>query len=135
MNAPEPGEHDLQKLLANAEPELDDATYVFATFPLRELPAGVDALCTFQEAEGTTLIVLQGEAERHGVAHTFPCRRITLKVHSALEAVGFLAAVMARLAAHGIPTNAVSAYYHDHLFVPLDRAEDAMELLRNLKDA
>jgi hypothetical protein len=49
--------------------------------------------------------------------------------------VGFLAAVMARLAAHGISTNAISAYYHDHLFLPVDRAEEAMELLQSLKHA
>ena len=43
---------------------------------------------------------------------------ITLDVHSSLESVGFLAAVSARLAAAGIPCNAVSAFHHDHLFVP-----------------
>jgi hypothetical protein len=52
-------------------------------------------------------------------------------VHSALTAVGFLAAITTRLAEAGISVNAVSAYYHDHLFVPWERREEAMEVLKN----
>ena len=55
---------------------------------------------------------------------------ITLNVHSALDAVGFLAAVVSLLASAGISVNAVSAYHHDHLFVPVARADEAMRLLR-----
>ena len=54
---------------------------------------------------------------------------ITLNIHSSLEAVGFLAAVLPRLATAGISVNAVSAFYHDHLFVPIDRAQEALEIL------
>jgi hypothetical protein len=57
---------------------------------------------------------------------------ITLNVHSALDAVGFLAAVMKALSVRGISTNTVSAYYHDHLFVPSERAEEALAALRRL---
>ena len=71
-------------------------------------------------------------AEAAGLSHQFASRLITLTVHSSLEAVGFLAAVTARLAAAGIAVNAVSAFYHDHLFVPEHRADDALSLLRNL---
>ena len=49
-----------------------------------------------------------------------------------LEAVGFLAAITTRLAEDGIPVNAVSAFHHDHLFVPLDRLDDAMAALAEL---
>ena len=38
----------------------------------------------------------------------------------------------ATLARHEISVNAVSAYYHDHLFVPTDRAAEALALLRGL---
>ena len=57
------------------------------------------------------------------------CRMITLDVHSALDAIGFLAAVATLLAKAGISVNAVSAYYHDHLFVPREKADEAMRLL------
>jgi uncharacterized protein len=49
--------------------------------------------------------------------------------------VGFLAAITARLATAGISVNAVSAFHHDHLFVPADRADDAMVLLQEMSKA
>ena len=57
---------------------------------------------------------------------------ITLDIHSSLAAVGFLAAVAGHLAGHGMGVNPVSGYYHDHLFVPEDRADDAMRALHAL---
>ncbi len=45
------------------------------------------------------------------------------------RAIGFLAAVTAHLAESGIAVNAVSAFHHDHLFVPAARAEEAMRRL------
>ena len=57
---------------------------------------------------------------------------ITLNVHSSLDAVGFLAAVTARLTTADMGVNPVSGYFHDHLFVPADRADEAMALLRAL---
>jgi hypothetical protein len=59
---------------------------------------------------------------------------ITLTVQSSLEAVGFLAAITTKLATHGISVNAISAYYHDHLFVPADKAEIAMRLLQEFSE-
>lgn len=40
----------------------------------------------------------------------FPCARITLRVHSALDAVGFLAAITRALADAGIGTNPVAGF-------------------------
>ena len=95
-----------------------------------ELP--VKPLLTFREAEGTTLVIRQDQAEHLSLPYQFPSRLITLTVHSSLEAVGFLAAITARLAAAGISVNAVSAFYHDHLFVPEDRADEAMRILQDI---
>lgn len=60
---------------------------------------------------------------------------ITLTVHSSLEAVGFLAVITRHLAQHSISVNAVSAYHHDHLFVPVHRADEAMRLLGDMARA
>lgn len=57
---------------------------------------------------------------------------VTLTVHSALDAVGFLARISTALAAQGIACNVVSAFHHDHLFVPRDRLEAAMQVLDRL---
>src|SRR5262249_50552193 len=86
----------------------------------------------FREAEGTTVIVEARRAEAAGLRGTYRCRMITLEVHSALEAVGFLAAITRALADNGISANAVSAFHHDHLFVAEQDAERAMDVLRAL---
>jgi hypothetical protein len=57
---------------------------------------------------------------------------ITLNVHSSLDAVGFLAAITTRLAAAGMGVNPISAFFHDHLFVPAERADEAMAILKTL---
>ena len=88
----------------------------------------------FREREGTTLVVRREEAEGAGLAYQFASRLITLTVHSSLEAVGFLAEITGRLAEAGISVNAVSAYYHDHLFVPEHRADEALQLLENMSE-
>ncbi len=126
-------ERDLTRLIAGMRPVLDPETYVFATVPQGEPAPAVNALMRFEEAEGTTLILRDEDAA--GLTVSFPCRRITLTVHSALDAVGFLAAVAAPLSAAGISTNAVAAFYHDHLFVPRDRADDAIAVLTAMAKA
>jgi hypothetical protein len=127
------GETDLKKLLATMSPDLLPDIYVFATLtPGTTQPEGLDPVMVFREREGLTLITTEGAARAAGLAASFRCRMITLNIHSSLDAVGFLAAITTRLAAAGMGVNPVSAFYHDHLFVPADRAEEAMELLRQL---
>ena len=127
------GETDLGTLLRAMQPRLHDAELVFCTLaPDAPIPASVTPLMTFREDEALTLVVERSRAEAAGLAWTFPCRRITLTVHSSLDAIGFLAAITARLAAAGISVNPVSACYHDHLFVPADRAEAALAVLHEM---
>jgi len=59
----------------------------------------------------------------------FACRRITLTIHSALAAVGLMAAVSRALADAGIGCNPVAGYFHDHLFVPEGDLDRALEVL------
>ena len=126
-----PGESNLAKLLRNMEPELHDGVFVFGSIPAdNEIPAALRPVYLFREREGITLVVRREEAEGAGLSYQFASRLITLTVHSSLEAVGFLAEITGRLAEAGISVNAVSAYYHDHLFVPDHRADEALQLLQ-----
>ncbi len=132
-NALSTGETDLASLMAKMSPKLDTRTYVFATVSAEQLSEQVDkALMVFRESEGVTLILTETDANASGLEHVFPCRRITLEVHSALDAVGFLAAIIPVLAKEGMGVNPVSGFFHDHLFVPADRAEDALAILLGL---
>ncbi|UXX82961.1 ACT domain-containing protein [Roseovarius pelagicus] len=124
------GEHDLNTLLASMDPVLAPETFVFVTIPSRQVPMGITAKMMLQEAEGTTLILTRAEAEAANLPYTFAARMVTLNVHSALDAVGFIARIATELAAHGMGVNPVAGYYHDHLFIPEDRADDAMRILR-----
>jgi len=130
------GERDLRALLRHMKPEMRPGTFVFCTLaPGEPVPAEIAPLLTFREQEGTTLVIPREEAEAAGLRYAFASCLITLTVHSALDAVGFLAAVTARLAEAGISVNAVSAFHHDHLFVPAERADEAMTVLRAMSAA
>jgi hypothetical protein len=127
------GSHDLKHLLSGMAPVLDAHTYVFVTLPDRAVPPDLRPRMTLQEGEGTTIIITRDAAISANLPHEFPCRMITLNVHSALDAVGFLAAVTTRLAGLGMGVNPVAGFYHDHLFVPLDRAADATAALDEMR--
>ncbi|MDA9435295.1 ACT domain-containing protein [Bradyrhizobium sp. CCBAU 51627] len=130
-----PGERDLNALLKHMKPELRPGIFVFCAIPTdKPVTTALNPLLTFREQEGTTLVILREEAEAAGLPYAFPSRLITLTVHSALDAVGFLAAITARLAEAGISVNAVSAFHHDHLFVPAERADEAMVVLRKMSE-
>jgi hypothetical protein len=124
------GIDDLDVLLATMDPVLHPERYAFAatTGP----SDGVEAFARIVEDEGTTLVLLHDEAVRHGLDVGFVAARITLTVHSALDAVGLTAAVATALANDGISCNVIAGYFHDHLFVADADAERALAALRSL---
>lgn len=127
-------EKNLQVLLSSIQPRLSEETYVFCS--VRDVlfdSLNVKPLCTFRENEGVTMILPQSEADRISLDYGGTWSMITCETTSDLNAVGFLAAMTRQLSEAGIPTNAVSAYHHDHLFVPSDRAEKALFLLQSLQ--
>lgn len=126
------GVQDLKQLLAGMSPVLDAQTYVFVTLPSRDVPPAIAPRMIMQEAESTTIIVTKAAADEAGLDHVFVSRMITLNVHSSLDAVGFLARITTRLAELGMGVNPVSGYFHDHLFVPEARADDAMTALHQM---
>jgi uncharacterized protein len=50
-------------------------------------------------------------------------------VQSSLEAVGLTAAFAATLGANDIPCNVLAGYHHDHILVPVDKAQRAIDAL------
>jgi hypothetical protein len=126
---------DLSQLLAGMEPSLREGVWVFGI-----LPAGVplDAegiVASIREAEGMSVVMEEAAALRAGVLPVFRAAWITLTVHSDLEAVGLTAAFSAALGEAGISCNVVAGTHHDHLFVPVEKAADAMAALRKLQAA
>jgi hypothetical protein len=125
---------DLSELLRSACPVLTELEYVFVTVAEDSPTQHLDAICTFREKEAITIICPKSNAEAAGLTFEGVYREIVLTVHSSLEAVGFLASIATALSRKNIPCNVVSAYYHDHIFVPAALAERAVNALSRLAD-
>ena len=95
--------------------------------------AEISPLASFIEAEGLTLLVTRANADKAKLKYESVFKCITLTVHSGLEAVGLTAAVAGRLSEKGISANVMAAYYHDHIFVPAEKAESAVKALNEFK--
>ncbi|MET8542759.1 ACT domain-containing protein [Kitasatospora sp. NPDC092039] len=124
-------ERDLATLLRGMSPQLNPGRYVYCTLPAR-VPAGMRPVVTVAEPEGVTMVVAQEEADALGLRYEYVAAWITLRIHSALEAVGLTAAVSGRLAEEGISCNVVAGFHHDHLFVAADDADRAVRALEDL---
>ena len=118
-------------MLAQLQPELRSGRYVFAT-PAGPLPPTVRPVMTFSEDEGPTAILTQQEADELRLAYDLVLAWITLRVRSALDGVGLTAAVSRALTDVGISCNVVAAAFHDHLFVPAESADRAVQVLQAL---
>lgn len=118
------GETDLDVLLRTLDPVLHPETLVWCT----DVAADVPAFARIVESEGTTAII----DAALGIDGAMPSRRIELRVHSSLEAVGLTAAISTALAAEGLSANVVAAFHHDHVLVPEADADHAVAVLRDL---
>ncbi len=115
-------------MIAAMSPALGPGTWVFCTTSVQAF-THPEAIATFAEDEGTSLILPQTTARALGFPADLPMACITLTVYSALDGIGLTAAVASALAQAGIPCNMVAAFHHDHVFVPADRAQDALAIL------
>ncbi|MDF1540226.1 MAG: ACT domain-containing protein [Candidatus Thorarchaeota archaeon] len=127
------GETDLAELVRAMKPKMRQIELVFCTIPWKDLPEiPLDPLLLFKELEGVTMVMPKREAKSLGLPTETTWSWIELTVHSSLNAVGFLSIISKTLADAGISLNVISAYYHDHLFVPDDRAKEAIKVLEKL---
>lgn len=125
--------HERAAMIAAMAPSLNEGAYGFAC--VAAVPAGVDPLMTFIEREGMTIVADADALRAAGAPTESAFAWITLTVHSSLEGVGLTAAVSGALADAGIACNVVAAAFHDHLFVPVDRAGEAMAVLERLRSS
>ena len=130
-------ERDLAKLLSSLTVTRHDGVWRFETIPaaqaswseLVNLRDVRDIVMLFQEAEGLTVVT--AATDETPVDNQWAW--LQLDVYSDLQAVGFLAEVARALSEVGVPCNAVAAYHHDHIFVPIERADDAIAAIEALR--
>ena len=126
---------ELNELLKSMQPEMMPDDYAFCTVSGKLMDyAELNPLATFIEQEGLTLILTTEAADKAKISYEGVYKQITLTVHSSLEAVGLTAAIATKLTAHGISANVVAAYYHDHIFVPKDKADLALDALKSFAE-
>ena len=125
------GERDLEKLLASMSPELMEGEYVFCTFQNAQYGdyLDLDPVAAIRESEGLTLIIPKRKADDKNINYESAFKRITLRIHSSLDAIGLTAAFSSKLTEHEISANVIAGYYHDHIYVQSDHAEKAMKAL------
>ena len=119
------------KELKNLNPVLLEDEYVFCTF-LSSIYGDhnkLNPIASFNEKEGLTLVVKKEIAKFNNLEFkgTFKC--ISLNLISSLTSVGLTALILKALADNEISANIYAGYYHDHIFVPLEKANDAFKLL------
>ena len=124
----------LQELIKQLSPTLDSTTYVYCTVPKAKYGEleHLKPIVSIAALEGHTLVIPLDEAKTEGLDYYRVFRRITLEGHSSLEALGLTSVVTSLLAERGITTNVIAGFYHDHMFVPSDRIDEAMRALKEL---
>jgi hypothetical protein len=115
------GETDLKRMLAALAPAVDARRFSFVLAGGSHLDT--NAFAMIREDEATTLVRVDPQGE---------WARITLKIHSSLSSVGLTAAITAALADRDIPANVIAASFHDHLFVPWSKRDEALGALHAL---
>ena len=128
------GTSDLPTLLATLAPAVSPDVYVFLSCTHAKYGdrADLKPIAAFCESEGLTLIVPKEHADATGQDYDGEYSLVSLGVHSDLQAVGLTAAIASVLSDRGIAANIVAAFYHDHIFVPLSRVDDAVAALLQL---
>ena len=124
---------ELAELLKTMDPVLNPGTFVFASIKHRTAIQPELIVASINEPEGLSVVMREADAEKSGLNPLFRCAWITLSVNSDLEAVGLTAAFATAFANAGISCNVIAGSYHDHIFVPVDKAEHAMSELRRLQ--
>ncbi|MDO5533456.1 MAG: ACT domain-containing protein [Propionibacteriaceae bacterium] len=121
---------NLHDILGALRPSVRRGSFVYVTVPT---PPDVEAYARIVEDEGITLVLDQAAADEHGLAYEGVFGWITLQAHTSLEAVGITAAVSTALSRVGISCNVLAGFYHDHLLVPIDAVDEAVEVLGGLE--
>ena len=132
---------ELKSLLRSLSPSISDGKYCMGTFDEAQMMglAGYIKYIVgiFRENEGLTAVfsdeIMEEMALYTSAKIAGPFALITLGVVSPLASVGLLAAITGALAKEGVPVNAYSAFYHDHLLVPYDKREAALSALKKLQ--
>jgi hypothetical protein len=102
-------------------PVLHDRIFKFITTKEANVPA--EAVAMIKEVEGNTLIIPVAEEEGEVFAW------ISLVNETLLTATGITAKFSEALSEAGIACNVLAGFHHDHILVPYDKRNQAIEII------
>ena len=126
---------DLDTLLSSMHPVLQPGRYAFVHLPPGATLDLSSVVASISETEGLSVVLPEKVVLDHGLPVAFTAAWITLTVHSDLAAVGFTAAFSRALTQASVSCNVVAGVHHDHVFVPFEQAQRAMEALHALQQS
>lgn len=131
---------NLYKLIKKMDPKLDQREFYFASVSeeyMMNLANLLDHIkCIFREEEGLTIVFTKdiiNDIKELTEKISGPFGLISLGAFTDLTGdIGFLSNIDSKLAENNISLNIVSGYFHDHLFVPYEKAELAIKVLSKM---
>ena len=127
------GEQNLDKMLKGLKLDLSDQIFVFVTVETLANIQLNEVFAIVNEVEAYTLVLSKEKADQLDLPYHYQAAKISIQVHSALEAVGLTAALSTQLAKVQMSCNVIAGYYHDHLFVDYHQREKAIDALLELR--
>lgn len=120
---------NLEIMLASLDVERRPGVFTFVAVdvPTPGLLAAAHGMV--KEGTSTTLVLPVESAKRAGLPVVVEMAWLSLTVQSSLEAVGLTAAFAKILGDEDISCNVLAGYHHDHILVPVGRANDAIAAL------
>lgn len=128
------GETQLEELLLSMNPTLHAEAYGIVLDAQNIFPKS-KAFAVIAEEEGVTIIATIEALQGAEIVAPSKWARITLTIHSSLDAVGLTAAFATALKDVGISANVIAGFYHDHIFVPWGKGKEAVNALNLLSRA
>lgn len=128
------GETNLEKILKNLDPYIVKESFIFMTSDAEptELFKTLNPIATFMEDEGLTLVITQHCADKNAIKYDSVFKCISLGIHSSLESYGLISTISNELTKSNISTNVFSGYFHDHIFVESNKANQALKVISSI---
>jgi hypothetical protein len=112
-------------------PFLNDGAYVFIKIAdAEQIPQ--EFVAVFKEAEGYTVILKENDLSKEKYKSVFRAAWITFAANTDLNDLGITAAFSKVLSENGISCNVFAPIHHDHIFVPFEQGQKALNLLKNI---
>tara|TARA_B100000287_G_scaffold432926_1_gene493400 strand:+ start:1051 stop:1452 length:402 start_codon:yes stop_codon:yes gene_type:complete len=117
-------------------PELLEEEFVFCSHENSMYGAfkEMQPIASIQEKEGLTLVIPKKIADKNNISYESSYKCISIGLVTSLEGYGLTAIISKSLNQNQISANIFAGKYHDHIFVPSSKADQALLILNDLKN-